>query len=68
MKELEEKARAYYEGTITLSSNEFIELMVLDGCFILELFRGASEGFKLVMLEMIPSLQCVDQCIPFKET
>ncbi|KAA8547148.1 hypothetical protein F0562_003586 [Nyssa sinensis] len=46
IKELEEKARACYEGTITLSSNEFVEMMVLDGCFILELFRGAAEGFK----------------------
>uniref|UniRef100_A0A5B7BWX3 Uncharacterized protein n=1 Tax=Davidia involucrata TaxID=16924 RepID=A0A5B7BWX3_DAVIN len=46
IKELEEKARACYEGSITLGSNEFVEMMVLDGCFILELFRGAAEGFK----------------------
>lgn len=45
MKELEEKARACYEGPMSLSSNEFAEMMVLDGCFVLELFRGASEGF-----------------------
>ncbi|KAH0891150.1 hypothetical protein HID58_053579 [Brassica napus] len=29
----------------SLSSNEFIEMLVLDGCFVLELFRGAVEGF-----------------------
>ncbi|KAJ9670644.1 hypothetical protein PVL29_026908 [Vitis rotundifolia] len=46
MKDLEEKARGCYEGTICLSSNEFVEMMVLDGCFILELFRGVAEGFK----------------------
>ncbi|XP_057949684.1 UPF0481 protein At3g47200-like [Malania oleifera] len=46
IKELEEKARACYEGQISLSSNEFVEMLVLDGCFILELFRGAAEGFK----------------------
>ncbi|KAL7231757.1 hypothetical protein ACSBR2_009902 [Camellia fascicularis] len=46
IKGLEDEARACYEGTITLSSNEFVEMMVLDGCFILELFRGAIEGFK----------------------
>ncbi|KAF6151544.1 hypothetical protein GIB67_016356 [Kingdonia uniflora] len=46
MKELEEKARACYEGPITLSSDEFVEMMVLDGCFILELFQGVAEGFK----------------------
>ncbi|XP_010244239.1 PREDICTED: UPF0481 protein At3g47200-like [Nelumbo nucifera] len=46
IKELEEKARACYEGEITLSSKEFVEMMVLDGCFMLELFRGAAGGFK----------------------
>ncbi|KAK3221763.1 hypothetical protein Dsin_008788 [Dipteronia sinensis] len=45
MRELEEKARACYEGPIGLSSNEFVEMMVLDGCFVLELFRGAALGF-----------------------
>ncbi|KDP31987.1 hypothetical protein JCGZ_12448 [Jatropha curcas] len=46
MRELEEKARSCYESKISLSSNEFVEMMVLDGCFVLELFRGAAEGFK----------------------
>lgn len=46
VKELEERARNCYEGSIALSSNEFVEMMVLDGCFVLELFRGATEGFK----------------------
>lgn len=45
MKELEEKARACYEGPIDLSSNKFTQMLVLDGCFVLELFRGANEGF-----------------------
>ncbi|KAH1157704.1 hypothetical protein GLYMA_11G052900v4 [Glycine max] len=46
MKEIEERARSCYEGPISLSSNEFVEMLVLDGCFVLELFRGATEGFK----------------------
>ncbi|KAL5560866.1 hypothetical protein UlMin_030613 [Ulmus minor] len=46
IKELEEKARSCYEGPINLSSNEFVEMMVLDGCFVLELFRGAGGRFK----------------------
>ncbi|KAH7851908.1 hypothetical protein Vadar_018223 [Vaccinium darrowii] len=46
IKEVEEKAAACYEGQIGLSSDEFVEMMVLDGCFILELFRGVAEGFK----------------------
>ncbi|XP_071708286.1 UPF0481 protein At3g47200-like [Rutidosis leptorrhynchoides] len=45
IKELEERARDCYEGHITFSSNDFVEMMVLDGCFVLELFRGATEGF-----------------------
>lgn len=44
---IEEKARACYEGNICLTSNEFVEMMVLDGTFTLELFRGAAgEGFQ----------------------
>lgn len=47
IKMLEERARACYEGSLSLTSNEFVETMVLDGIFILELFRGAAgEGFK----------------------
>ena len=48
VKELEERTRACYEGpSITsLGSNEFVEMIVLDGCFVIELFRGAAEGFK----------------------
>ncbi|XP_068656274.1 UPF0481 protein At3g47200-like [Aristolochia californica] len=46
IKELEDRARSCYEGSISLSSNDFVEMMVIDGCFILELFRGAAEGFK----------------------
>ncbi|KAL9831871.1 hypothetical protein AtNW77_Chr3g0205111 [Arabidopsis thaliana] len=45
MKELEERARACYEGPIGLSSNKFTQMLVLDGCFVLDLFRGAYEGF-----------------------
>ncbi|KAJ7944460.1 hypothetical protein O6P43_033853 [Quillaja saponaria] len=46
MKEIEERARSCYEGPISLSSNEFVEMLILDGCFVLELFRGATQGFK----------------------
>ncbi|XP_042507757.1 UPF0481 protein At3g47200-like [Macadamia integrifolia] len=44
--ELEEKARACYEGPIPLTSHEFVEMLVLDGCFVLEFFRGAAQDFK----------------------
>lgn len=34
----EERARRYYSESIQLSSVEFVKMMVLDGCFMLELF------------------------------
>ncbi|KAL9229786.1 hypothetical protein vseg_005217 [Gypsophila vaccaria] len=46
MKELEERTKACYEGPWNLSGNEFVEMMVLDGCFIIELLKGYVEGFE----------------------
>lgn len=47
IKSLEDKARSCYEGHIDLSSDDFVEALVLDGIFMLELFRGAAvEGFR----------------------
>ncbi|KAG6490668.1 UPF0481 protein At3g47200-like [Zingiber officinale] len=47
---LEDRCRACYEGRLALSSDEFVEMLVLDGTFLLELFRGvavgAGEGFR----------------------
>ncbi|CAL0311560.1 unnamed protein product [Lupinus luteus] len=45
MNAIKERAISCYEGSISLISNEFVEMLVLDGCFVLELFRGATEGF-----------------------
>lgn len=39
MKLLEEEARKCYAEPLHLSSDEFIEMMVLDGCFIIELLH-----------------------------
>ncbi|XP_074287504.1 UPF0481 protein At3g47200-like [Silene latifolia] len=40
IKRVEKQARACFQEDIShLSSNEFVEMMVLDGCFILELFH-----------------------------
>ena len=51
IQELEEKARACYEGPLSLTSNEFVEMLLLDGCFLLEFFRGYTEGFKILGYE-----------------
>ncbi|CAL5404723.1 unnamed protein product [Camellia sinensis] len=37
--ELEQKARQFYAEPISLDSDEMITMMVLDGCFIIELLR-----------------------------
>ncbi|KAK9141660.1 hypothetical protein Syun_011060 [Stephania yunnanensis] len=38
LKGYEEKARKRYADDIKLTSDEFVEMMMLDGCFIVELF------------------------------
>ncbi|KAL3721488.1 hypothetical protein ACJRO7_033913 [Eucalyptus globulus] len=45
VEQVEERARACYEGAITMSSEEFVMMMVLDGCFMIEFFWGFSLGF-----------------------
>lgn len=40
--ELEVQARECYSETIHFTTHEFLELMVLDGCFLIELFRRAA--------------------------
>ncbi|KAB1224357.1 hypothetical protein CJ030_MR2G007770 [Morella rubra] len=39
MRKLEKTARKYYAESVTLTADEFVEMMLLDGCFIIELFR-----------------------------
>ncbi|XP_074340834.1 UPF0481 protein At3g47200-like [Apium graveolens] len=36
--DLEEKARAWYAEDIDLDKHQFVEMLLVDGCFILELF------------------------------
>ncbi|KAJ6733162.1 PROTEIN putative (DUF247)-RELATED [Salix koriyanagi] len=64
-REMEAKARSCYEGPINLSSNEFVEMMVLDGCFMLELFRGVAEGFKKLGYPrndpVLASMYCIER-------
>ncbi|KAF8012460.1 hypothetical protein BT93_I0583 [Corymbia citriodora subsp. variegata] len=46
VKKVERKARACYEGRISMSCDKFVEMMVLDGCFVIEMFLGLNEGFE----------------------
>lgn len=39
MRELQERARNCYGGSISLNQDEFVKMMILDGCFIVEVIR-----------------------------
>ena len=65
MKELEGRARRCFAKSISLTPDEFVEMMLLDGCFIIELFRKWAKEelrdecdliFQLVW--MFPMLYC----------
>ncbi|XP_022842241.1 UPF0481 protein At3g47200-like [Olea europaea var. sylvestris] len=46
MKGLEPEARSYYSEDVKMSRKKFVEMMIIDGCFVVELFRDLekSEG------------------------
>ncbi|KAJ9672527.1 hypothetical protein PVL29_025937 [Vitis rotundifolia] len=39
MRELEQKTRRRYSEAFDIDSNDFVQMMVIDGCFVLELLR-----------------------------
>ncbi|XP_058077627.1 UPF0481 protein At3g47200-like [Magnolia sinica] len=44
MKAMEAQARSCYSESSDIGSNEFVEMMVIDGCFIIELFHKQKEA------------------------
>ncbi|KAJ6776838.1 hypothetical protein OIU74_000919, partial [Salix koriyanagi] len=38
-REIEKEARSYYAGPIDVGVEDFVKLLVIDGCFLIELFR-----------------------------
>ena len=44
----ESRARNYYSEVISMSSDDFIEMMVLDACFIVELFQQVFSNEEIV--------------------
>lgn len=51
MRKLELKARETYAEVVTMSSERFVEMMVLDGCFIVELMRLFHKSLKVTSLQ-----------------
>ncbi|EXB37757.1 hypothetical protein L484_013795 [Morus notabilis] len=62
MAEIEDRARESYSEVICLTSDEFVEMMVLDGCFVIELFRKAAN---LVRFESDDPILTMAWIIPF---
>ncbi|KVH99896.1 UPF0481 protein At3g47200-like [Cynara cardunculus var. scolymus] len=60
---LEVKARECYSETIPYGIDEFIEMMVLDGCFLVELFRKFNGG--TVKFDECDPLKTMSWIIPF---
>ncbi|CAH9059525.1 unnamed protein product [Cuscuta europaea] len=52
VRRLEEEARDMYSEVINLSSDEFVEMLVLDGCFVLVILQPRS--WDLVLNEDLP--------------
>lgn len=42
IRDIEEDCRKSYEEKVDMSSDDFVEMLVVDGCFIIELFRKSS--------------------------
>ncbi|KAK8689429.1 hypothetical protein V6N13_088150 [Hibiscus sabdariffa] len=40
IREIQQEARECYGGPVEFSDEEFVKILVLDGCFIIELFRA----------------------------
>ncbi|KAL3741110.1 hypothetical protein ACJRO7_022255 [Eucalyptus globulus] len=59
MEKLEPRARSRYADDVKLSRDEFIEMMTIDGCFVLQLLRevGGRSSSSLLQRWMLPTLR-----------
>ncbi|GLT45070.1 hypothetical protein SLA2020_189300 [Shorea laevis] len=53
MEELEQEARSCYEDEIKISREDFVEMMLVDGCFVIELLRELKQH----IFRYAPSIQ-----------
>ncbi|XP_057475916.1 UPF0481 protein At3g47200-like [Actinidia eriantha] len=59
IRSLEQKARRCYAEPINLTSNEMVEMMLLDGCFIIELMRKFDMAYLREKNDMIYEMDWV---------
>ncbi|XP_010059733.1 UPF0481 protein At3g47200 [Eucalyptus grandis] len=60
MEKLELEARSCYADDVKLSRDEFVEMMTIDGCFVLQLLRevgSCSSSSSLIQRWMLPTLR-----------
>ncbi|KAK9921200.1 hypothetical protein M0R45_029721 [Rubus argutus] len=53
MKQLEDRTRGCYDEDIPMSSSDFVEMMVLDGCFFFRLQRSPKATKKKLNLKQV---------------
>ncbi|XP_059440968.1 UPF0481 protein At3g47200-like [Corylus avellana] len=56
---IEQEYRACYAGEVEFAENEFIEMMVVDGCFIIELIRKASKQVQRDEQDPVFNIPCL---------
>ena len=61
IKEVEREARECYSNPISYSSDEFVKMLVIDGCFIIELFRKYASVVLREDNDPIFTMSCLQQ-------
>ncbi|PON95336.1 hypothetical protein TorRG33x02_088580 [Trema orientale] len=61
IRKVQKEAREYYAGEIGIQAEKFVEILVLDGCFIIELFRKKSYSNLRDKCDPIFTMSCLLQ-------
>uniref|UniRef100_A0A6N2K548 Uncharacterized protein n=1 Tax=Salix viminalis TaxID=40686 RepID=A0A6N2K548_SALVM len=62
-REIEKEARSCYAGPIDISAEDFVRLLVIDGCFLIELFRKDNDDSLREKDDPIFNMSCMMQCL-----
>lgn len=65
MRELESKTRQRYSEAFDIDSNNFVQMMIIDGCFVLELLR-LYHKFEKEVCTLINQQAMVGSCLRFE--
>ncbi|KAK7813894.1 upf0481 protein [Quercus suber] len=59
--DVEKEAREYYDGPIGYETNAFVKILVVDGCFIIELLRKFTYNDRSLPNDPIFTMSCMQQ-------